>query len=197
MRGCWPIPIVVLLCGTGCALVPIPVARTLPDQFAEVALRDAADGAPVDGATVNVFGDRFTNWKRFFPPHCTTNYSTPAKDSVVLVVSPKGDGRYVIERRRVFRKIRPWGIGPLGTAIHQDYACTVSAKAAGFIPMTVVMPPVGGSADTLSHGRQVQEPFPASLSSNGVLTIRMNTETAEQQGGGSLPPAARSPKPTP
>lgn len=179
MRGCWISLIPVILFGAGCALVPIPVARTLPDQFDEVVLRNAADGAPVDGATVNVFGDRFTNWIRFFPPQSTSNYSMPGEDSVIVVVTPMGEGRYVIQSRRVTRKIRPWGIGPLGTTIHEDYACTVSAKAAGFIPVTVVMPPVGGVPAGTSPGYPAQAERPVSLSSNGVLTIRMNMEAAD------------------
>ena len=43
-----------------------------------------------------------------------------------------GDGMFTICRKSTIAYIRPWGIGPLGTCLYEDYSLSIGASAKGY-----------------------------------------------------------------
>ena len=99
-------------------------------------------------------------------------------------MKPESAGCYTPERRRVWRYIRFWGIGPLGTSIHEDYTLTVSARADGRGAMTATYCPKGGFAPQLPPGYVERVSYPR-LATNGILIVYLNKESAEPDGAGN------------
>jgi hypothetical protein len=161
----------LLLLGSGCSLVPIPVPRTLPDPIRQVEVVGEGSEQPVTNAEVVVYADRDKNWLRSFPPYYVAEFHPPQANSVVLRLEPAGPGRFSVERRHVWRYIWPWGIGPLGTALHEDYAVSVSARADGFEPVTATYWPQGGMNSEAAFAPGSTRFTPPRFGTNGVLTV--------------------------
>src|SRR5688572_17193242 len=111
---------------SGCALVPFPVYRTLPDPIRQVQVVEEGTEQPIGNVELVVHTERFKNWMRSFPPHCTAVFTPAGETSVVVSLHKLAGGRFIPEPRKVRCYVRPWGFGPLGTTIHEDYVLTVS-----------------------------------------------------------------------
>ncbi len=168
-----------LVC-SGCGLVPIPVARSLPGAVRQVKVVEDGSGDPVSGAEVVMYADRFENWSRSFPPSYSTNYAPPGRNSITLALRPESVGCFAPEQRRVWRYVRFWGLGPLGTTIHEDYTLTVSARAGGRGAMTAAYCPKGGFAPQIPPGYAEHMSYPL-LTTNGTLMVYLRKKNAEPE----------------
>jgi hypothetical protein len=130
-----------LLLSSGCALVPIPIPRALPEPVRRVAIVDAKTGVPITNAEVVMYADRFTNWMRSFPPRCSDDYIPPSANSLEIRLKSTATGQFVPIRKHVWRFVRPWGIGPLGTTLYEDYEVTVAARAPDYLSSSVSWSP--------------------------------------------------------
>ena len=176
-----------LLACSGCALVPIPFSRTLPDPIRQIDVVQVDTGQPISNAVVVMRADRFKNWIRSFPPHYANIYTPPAETSIVVRLEQEETGHFMPERRRVWRYVRPWGIGPLGTTIHEDYAVTISVRADGYIPVTATYWP-GGRLNPEFGGNQKETDFRfPQFGTNGTLTVFLNRKNAGGPANGSQP----------
>jgi hypothetical protein len=171
---------------SGCAIIPFSVSRTLPDPIQKVEVLKEETGQPVENPEVVMYAERFKNWTRSFPPHYTAAYIPPTQASVVVPLQGTTHGSFIPEKRRVRRAIRPWGIGPLGTTIYEDYSLTVSARAAGRIPVTARYWPDGGLNPMLGATGTFKFPI---FRTNGIMTVYLRATNAEPSGAanGSQP----------
>lgn len=177
---------------SGCALVPFPVSRTLPNPIRQVEVVQQGTYQPIANAEVVIHAERFKNWIRSFPPQLVGDFTPPAETGVVIPVQQAAPGRFTPERRRVWRYVRPWGIGPLGTTIHEDYALSVSARAEGYMPLTVTYSPAGSMNPAPEVIRaDVPVCFPH-FGTNGTLTVFLCRKDAERDGASNLNQPIRS-----
>ena len=164
---------------SGCALVPFPVSRTLPDPVQQVEVVREDTGRPIADAEVVMHADRFKNWMRSFPPSCTADFSPATDTSVVIQLRQESPGHFTPERRRVWRYVRPWGVGPLGTTVHEDYTLTVSARSDGYVPVTATYWPVGDlNPAPLIAAHNAPVSFPR-FGTNGTLTVFLRVRDVE------------------
>lgn len=129
------LPALLALCAcSGCMLIPIPVRRTLPDPIRQVVVVQEGTGGPVADAEVVMYAEPLRESFSFWPPHYAATFTPPGKTSLVIELEQGAPGRYTPRRRRVWRYVWPYGIGPW--AAHDDYTVTVSARAKGYVPVT-------------------------------------------------------------
>ncbi len=160
--------------------MPIPVARSLPGAVRQIKVVEDGSGDPVSGAEVVMYADRFENWSRSFPPSYSTNYAPPGTNSITLALKAESAGCFTPEQRRVWRYIRFWGFGPLGTSIHEDYTLTVSARADGRGAMTATYCPNGGFVPQVppSYAERMSCPL---LTTNGTLIVYLSKKNAKPE----------------
>jgi hypothetical protein len=131
--------------------------------------------------------DRFKNWIRSFPPHYVNIYTPPAETSIVVQLEQGATGHFMPERRRVWRYVRPWGIGPLGTTIHEDYAVTISVRAEGYIPLTATYWPGGSLNPEFEVNRKATDFRFPQFETNGTVTVFLSRKNADGTVNGSQP----------
>ena len=170
---------------SGCGLVPIPVARTLPGAIRQIDVVEEGTGDSVSAAEVVIYADRFENWIRSFPPQYSASYIPPGAASVILPLKQESSGCFTPGRRRVWRYIRFWGFGPLGTSIHEDYAVTVSARADKRGAVTATYYPTGGFTPRLPPGYLESLSLPRLLT-NGTLIVYLGRRHAEPDAAAPL-----------
>jgi hypothetical protein len=172
---------------SGCGLVPFPVSRTLPDPIRRVEVLQEGTRQPVTNAEVVIHAERFKNWMRSFPPHYSADFTPATTTSVVIQVHEAAPGCFAAERRRVWRYVRPWGVGPLGTTIHEDYAMTVSVRAEDYSPVTATYTVGALNPDPrITERAHFVAPY---FETNGTLLVFVHTRHAEPDGAanGSQP----------
>jgi hypothetical protein len=161
----------------GCGLVPIPVSRTLPDPIREIAVTRQGTGESVTNAEVVLFAVRFEkSWMRSWPPRYAVTFTSPGTNAVVIPLHQASPGLYRPERRRVTRQVRFWGIGPLGTTLHEDYALTLSVRADGCLPVTATYAPAGSfnAVPRLAINPGLAVP---QFDANGTLRVSLREES--------------------
>jgi hypothetical protein len=160
----------------GCGLVPIPVSRTLPNPIRQIEIVREDTSQTISNAEVVIYADRFKNWTRSFPPYYTVAYMPPTKNSLIIPLKEESSGVFTNGKLQVWRFIRPWGVGPLGTTMYEDYKLTVSVRADGFNSVTATYFPAGGFHPQFVP--QTNFSFPR-LGTNGSLTIYLRRSDAE------------------
>ena len=179
------VTIVALSVCSGCALVPFPVSRTLPDPIRKIQVVQDGTVQSITNAEVVMHAERFKNWMRSFPPYCAAGFTPAGENSVVVSLRQLADGCFIPEARKVFRYVRPWGIGPLGFVIHEDYVLMVSVRAEGYRAITAIYYPAG---DINPSHEITQETAPVSFpqfGTDGTLTVFLRPEIAEPAGAGN------------
>ncbi|MEY4385876.1 MAG: hypothetical protein RLY20_1159 [Verrucomicrobiota bacterium] len=167
--------LVISLC-SGCGLVPVPSAHYIPNPPGRIELMDGLTKQVITNAEVAMFADRYSNWMKSFPPSCSSDFKTPRATSVVLNLHRDAAGRFVPERRRVKCNIRPWGFGPLGMAMYDDYAVTVSARSQGYLPISVTFARLGPFGGFMSPTAYPNLPYPQ-FDADGTMTIYLSPES--------------------
>jgi hypothetical protein len=160
--------------------VSFPVSRMLPDPIRQVDVVQADTGQMVSNAEVVIYADRFTNWIRSFPPRYAVTYTPPAETSIIVPLKQEPKGKFTTGRLRVSRYVRPWGIGPLGTAIHEDYTLTISVRAVGYNPVTATYCPTGGFAPLHSELAASGDVSLPRLGTNGTMEICLRRNRTDQ-----------------
>ncbi len=176
------IALVGLIACSGCAIVPFPVSRTLPDPICRIQVIEQGTVQPIAKAEVVVHAERFKNWMRSFPPHCTAEFTPAGETSVVVSLHQLADGCFTPEPRKVRRYVRPWGIGPLGTTIHEDYVLTVSARAEGYTAVTATYSPAGDMNPSSEITREVAPVCFPQFGTDGTLTVFLRPQNADGAG---------------
>jgi hypothetical protein len=187
--------VVAGLCAcSGCALVPFPVSRTLPDPIRQVEVVQEGTAQPIADAEVVMHAERFKNWMRSFPPHYSADFTPAAETSIVVPLQRVTAGCFTPEPQRVRRYVRPWGLGPLGTTVHEDYTVTISVRAEGYTPVTAKYSPTGGMNADAWMARADAPFLPTQFGKDGTLTIFLRAKNAEPAGrSNSAPPLQISP----
>jgi hypothetical protein len=124
---------------SGCGLVPIPYSRSLPGPVSSVRVVDAYTGDDITDAQVSATVWKYENWMRTFPPSISSKGDTTPPDLFLsqeqLQVTRQSDHIFQIQRIKRMACAKPWGIGPLGTTVYEDYGVNITAKASGFYPI--------------------------------------------------------------
>ena len=173
------VTVVALSVCSGCALVPFPVTRTLPDPIRKIQVVQDGSVQPIANAEVVVYAERFKNWSRSFSPYCTAGFTPAGENSVVVSLSQLADGCFIPEARKVFRYVRPWGIGPLGFVIHEDYVLKVSVRAEGYRAVTAMYCPAGDMNPSLEITQGTAPVSFPQFGPDGTLTVLLRPEIAE------------------
>ncbi|MEI7732014.1 MAG: hypothetical protein WCO56_20740 [Verrucomicrobiota bacterium] len=155
------IPALILLLFTGgCALIPIPVWRTLPD-YQSVQVIDDATHEVLTNAQISIRYYRNTNWILDFPVRMENKiveYHHPNE----ITVSRLENGTFKVTMITKTAYIKPWGIGPLGTCIYDDYCVIISAFAEGYDTVSVTYyPPHYTKSRRFSREHPGEEMHPA------------------------------------
>ncbi len=147
---------------SGCALVPIPYPRAVPGPVRAVRVLDARTGVDIPDATLDVRAVTYKNWMAptgepglkvvedpappTEPPAVRrvlyallgpleqplTGAEEVEEHSVVVAAARQPDGSFRLGRRVVVCAVRPWGIGPLGCLLWDDYKAVVTVSAPGY-----------------------------------------------------------------
>jgi len=161
---------------SGCALVPFPISRTLPNPIRQIEVVQEDTGQTISNAEVVIYADRFENWMRSFPPFYAAAYTPPAKTSLIIPLKQAAIGQFTSARMRVWRYDRLWGFGPLGPIIYEDYTLTISARADDYNSVTATYYPTGGFGSGILPRTDFS--FPR-LDTNGTLKIFLRRNHTE------------------
>lgn len=111
----------------------------------------------------------FENWSKSFPPRGVADCSGYTG---IIQLSGDGEGSFGVESTRKTAYVKPWGIGPLGTCIYEDYAVCVEATASGYHPLKFVYYPGALPTDELI----AEDGSSSALLENKTLSVRLKKQ---------------------
>lgn len=161
-----------------CGLVPVPTSRAVPGVVREIRVFDHTTRELLTESVVGIESKRIGGgWMTGSPSHITVGDS-PWPDlrfgEPVPFSSHIGE-RWTPQQQRRTSITRPWGIGPLGTAMHYEQQVRITARANGYRNLVLFYSPSWCKTPKEFMDRMKTSPHREliTLEDDGTLNIRL------------------------